>query len=292
LICRMMVNIWPLKLCKCLSLFFFFYLPSSSFLLPPSSSSLPPPFSCFIANEGLRRPLLCGQWTISRNYLLADRISGRSSLLLPRENWFCCASHTIKCNAAIARAKAGCALIGFVCFLIKIAWRHTGLKIQPMKKCKCHVTLLWAHLDQTGSPAWSAAGRTGGAPTGRGCPCDGRRTPARAGGASERRPSLGGYLRRRGTFNVSHQMSRNHLKEDIYTLCPRVFWCWGGSSQCCFTTLVLMCIYILMHFWTILYILFYIFYIIYLFYLFIYLNLIYFILFIYGNFEARFHICI
>lgn len=54
-----------------------------------------------------------------------------------------------------------------------------------------------ADLDQTGSPAWSAAGRTGGVQTGRGCPCVGRRTPVRAGGASERQPSLGGYLRER-----------------------------------------------------------------------------------------------
>lgn len=49
-------------------------------------------------------------------------------------------------------------------------------------------------LDQRGSPAWSAAGRTGGAPIGPGCPFGGRRTPARGGGASARRPSLGGYL--------------------------------------------------------------------------------------------------
>lgn len=49
-------------------------------------------------------------------------------------------------------------------------------------------------LDRRGSPAWSAAGRTGGARIGPGCPFGERRTPARGGGASARRPSLGGYL--------------------------------------------------------------------------------------------------
>lgn len=56
------------------------------------------------------------------------------------------------------------------------------------------MSLFCANLDQRGSPAWSAAGRTGGGQTGPGCPCDGRRTPVHGGGAFVRRPSLGGYL--------------------------------------------------------------------------------------------------
>lgn len=56
------------------------------------------------------------------------------------------------------------------------------------------VSLFRANLDQRGSPAWSAAGRTGGGQTGPGCPCDERRTPVHGGGAFVQRPSLGGYL--------------------------------------------------------------------------------------------------
>lgn len=87
-----------------------------------------------------------------------------------------------------------------------------------MKKRKCNIAAffkasLWADLDQTGSPAWSAAGRTGGAQTGRGCPCDGRRTPVHVGGASEQQPSLGGYLRERddGKRNSCSQSWRGSL---------------------------------------------------------------------------------
>lgn len=55
----------------------------------------------------------------------------------------------------------------------------------------------WADLDQTGSPTWSAGGRTGGEQTGPGCPCDERRKQARGGGVLVRQPSRGGYLEAR-----------------------------------------------------------------------------------------------
>lgn len=64
-----------------------------------------------------------------------------------------------------------------------------------------------ADLDQTGSPTWSAAGRTGGEQTGPGCPCDERRKQARGGGELVRPPSLGGYLEAREvkvTFTKRH----------------------------------------------------------------------------------------
>lgn len=56
-------------------------------------------------------------------------------------------------------------------------------------------SLLGTDLDQKGSPAWSAAGRTGGVQKGQGCPCVGRHTQVHGGGVFVQQPSLGGYLR-------------------------------------------------------------------------------------------------
>lgn len=67
-----------------------------------------------------------------------------------------------------------------------------------------------ADLDQTGSPTWSAVGRTGGEQTGPGCPCDERRKQAHGGGELVRPPSLGGYLEAREvrvTFTRRHTRS-------------------------------------------------------------------------------------
>lgn len=71
-------------------------------------------------------------------------------------------------------------------------------------------------LGRRGSPAWSAAGKTGGAQTDQGCPFGGRRTPARGGGASARRPNLGEYLegngkkRRWSEVDISYCMWGHH----------------------------------------------------------------------------------
>lgn len=84
--------------------------------------------------------------------------------------------------------------------------------------------LLWADLDQTGSPAWSAAGRTGGALTDQGCPCAARHTPVHAGGASVQQPSLGGYLRE-GQQRDSH----THSTDEAH--------CWHLLLHSCHTRL-------------------------------------------------------